>query len=165
MSGFRAPVVAVLAVAFTIGGATDALACSCSAGPGGPSLENWEGAVVAKLVDVEITDARNPDSGEGESPHGVDGETADFHYRIKRAYKGRHRLERGEILTIRSTTSGASCGLPRREQRRYGLLLYRRADRWEANLCTVVSPRELRKAARERADDRRRAEAGRACRA
>jgi hypothetical protein len=147
-------VAAIAAAGATLGGAADAVACSCVY-PGPESVRASDAAVVAKLIDVKVT---------GDPTPGYSGdEDADFRYRVKRVYKGRHRLERGEELAVRSNLSSAACGLPAQEDRNYGLLLYRRAQRWQANLCTVTTPRHLRKLARDRQGARSRAGAGAGC--
>jgi hypothetical protein len=113
-------------------GAEQALACSCAAQPVDDQLAQADAAVVGKLVDVDRRSAGG----------------VELEYRVKRVFKGAPGLKPGESLTLRSPTSGASCGLPRRKNRRYGLLLQRRRNRLTANLCSVVSPKKLRRAAR-----------------
>jgi hypothetical protein len=74
---------------------------------------------------------------------------ADFSYRIEAVYKGKRRLRRGRIVTVRSVRDEAACGLPGRVGRRYGLRLYRRKGRphWSSDLCSLMSPRDMRLAA------------------
>lgn len=75
---------------------------------------------------------------------------ADFSYRIEAVYKGKRRLRRGRIVTVRSVRDTAACGLPGRVGRRYGLRLYRRKGRprWSSGLCSLMSPRDMRLAGR-----------------
>jgi hypothetical protein len=156
-------VAAIVAAVATLGGAADALACSC-APAGRDAIRASDAAVVAKLIEV-VPDRDN--AGEGAASPSPAYREAEFRYRIKRVFKGRHRLERGDRLTISSTTSGAACGLPTQERRMYGLLLSRNrsAQRWQANLCTVTTPRQLRELARDREEARSSAGAGAGCKA
>jgi hypothetical protein len=154
-------VAAIGAAGATLGGAANAVACSCTY-PGPESIRASDAAVVAKLIEV-VPERDNAGEGAGSPSPAYD--EADFRYRIKRVFKGRHRLERGDRLTIASTTSGAACGLPTQERRRYGLLLSRNqsARRWQANLCTVTSPGRLRELARDRQEARSSAGGGDGC--
>jgi hypothetical protein len=111
--------------------AETALACSCAPVSAKEQFRQSDAAVVARLVDVVPRSEQS----------------SDFVYRVKRAFKGERRLERGDRLTIRSSNSGASCGLPR-EKRRYGLFLERINGEYTSSLCSVVSPRKMRRAAR-----------------
>lgn len=115
-----------------------ALACSCVGGRIDDRVAQADAAIVARLVDVDRV-----------TTGGVKLE-----YRVKRVFKGAPGLDRGESLTIRSPATGASCGLPRKKDRRYGLLLARRRQRLTANLCSVVSPKKLRRAADGKAKGR-----------
>ena len=130
-----------LAIALTVAcfaallGAQQASACSCAGIDEPLSFKRWDGAVNARLIDVQRT---APDSGR-----------AKYIYSLRRVFKGRHQydLHRGDRLRIRGYIGGASCGLPRNRERLYGLLLYEWHGRLQANLCTVTSPRKLRRAA------------------
>jgi hypothetical protein len=119
-------------------GAEQALACSCVGGRIDDRLAQADAAIVGKLVDVDRVTARR----------------VKLEYRVKRVFKGAPGLEPGESLRIRSPATGASCGLPRRRDRRYGLLLERRHKRLTANLCSVVPPKKLRRAADGKAKGR-----------
>jgi Tissue inhibitor of metalloproteinase len=122
----------VTAVAYVgLIGAESALACTCAAQRVDDQLANADAALVGKLVDVDRV-----------SPGSVK-----LKYRVKRVFKGAPGLDRGDKLTLRSPASGAACGLPRKKNKRYGLLLDRRRKRLTANLCSVVSPKKLRRAA------------------
>ena len=119
-------------------GAEQAMACSCAPQSTRDALASSDVAVVGKLMDVDpATDF-----------------VAKFHYRVRRVFKGPAGLSRGEILTVRSPRQSSACGLPRNKNRRYGLLLDRRNKRLTANLCRVVSPKRLRRAAEGKAKGR-----------
>jgi hypothetical protein len=111
-------------------GAEQALACSCVGGRIDDRLAQADAAIVGKLVDVDRVTARR----------------VKLEYRVRRVFKGAPGLDPGESMTLRSPASGASCGLPRKKDRRYGLLLDRRRKRLTANLCSVVPPKKLRRA-------------------
>jgi hypothetical protein len=132
--------VALIALGGALLGAESAQACSCAYIPPKQQLRAADGAVVARLV------ALRPDE-----PPEADGDlqpvgwAADYVYRIGRVLKRGPGLRRGRRLVIRSYTDG--CGLPDRKRVRYGLFLDRRRGRWEASLCSVVSPAQMRRAA------------------
>jgi hypothetical protein len=65
---------------------------------------------------------------------------ADYRYRVQRVYKPGRGLRRGRVVSVRSATDSAACGLPRRIDRRYGLLLLRADGRWTGGLCGVIKP-------------------------
>jgi hypothetical protein len=111
-------------------GAESALACTCAAQRVDEQLAAADAALVGKLVDVNRV-----------SSGGIRLE-----YRVRRVFKGAPGLDRGESLTLRSAGTAAACGLPRKKDKRYGLLLDRRKKRLTANLCSVVSPKKLRRA-------------------
>ena len=125
--------------------AASASACSC-APLTRASYEAADAAVIARLVEVVPVGSQASRAGE---PVGI-GEGR-FKYRVRRVFKGPDSLHRGKRFTIRSSMSGASCGLPQR-RKRYGLLLERdrRRHRWTASSCSVTSPSEMRRLA---ADD------------
>jgi hypothetical protein len=112
-------------------GAEQAMACSCIATSTRDALEQSDAALVGKLVEVDR----------------VSNDTLKLSYRVKRVFKGPPGLNRGDRLTLRSLDSEAACGLPHRRDKRYGLLLDRRNKRLTANLCSVVPPKKLRRAA------------------
>jgi hypothetical protein len=123
-----ASVIALLAMLFA---AKSAQACSCAEDGGKETLRGFDAAATARLTDVKNED---PQSGQ-----------ADLVYRVLRVYKNQN-LEEGEELVIRSGST-ASCGLPRNEGKRYGLRLGRRNGEWTAGLCTLLGPKQLRRAA------------------
>ena len=107
------------------------MACSCDTQPVNAQLAGADAAVVATLVTADR----------------VSDDEFKLRYRVRRVLKGAPGLDRGESLTLRSHALKASCGLPRRKDRTYGLLLDRRKKRLTASLCSVVSPKKLRRAA------------------
>ncbi len=94
-----------------------------------------DGAFVGRLVKVRPVPPRRE---------------ADFIYRVEAVYKGKRRLRRGRLVTVRSSRDGAACGLGGGVGSRYGLLLYRRKGepRWSSGLCSIMSPRNMRLGAR-----------------
>jgi hypothetical protein len=77
-------------------------------------------------------------------------QSGDFVYRVKRVFRGKGRWDPEDRLIIRSSLEGSACGLPHR-RKRYGLFLDHRLhgeNRWDASLASVVTPREMRRAAR-----------------
>jgi hypothetical protein len=139
--------IALLALLVLLGVARPAAACS-RALPEGTTVEELNrkdyrrayAAIVGRLIEVRLVGSPGAENG-----------PADFRYRVERVYKGGRRLRRGRVVTVRGERSGtAACGLPAETDRRYGLLLHRRRTRppWRAGLFDVMSPRELREAAR-----------------
>lgn len=126
-----------LAIAGVLAGlwisAGTAQACSCAA-PEKPTLHGTDAAATMRLI--EVRDDANPNN------------RVKLVYRILRVYKGsgRYNLEEGNKLRIMSTEESA-CGLPRQEGKRYGLPMYDSRDGLTSNLCAVLSPKELRRAA------------------
>ena len=116
-------------------GAEPALACTCAAQRVDDQLTQADAALVGRLVDVDRV-----------ASGGVRLE-----YRVKRVFKGAPGLDQGAWLTLRSSGTAAACGLPRKRDKRYGLFLDRRRTRLTANLCSVVSPKKLRRAAEGKA--------------
>jgi hypothetical protein len=131
----RLSIAAIAAVLLGLVFAGSASACSCVRSTPAESLARSDAAVVGRLLAVEPIGTAPPGAGEGR-----------FEYRILRVYRGA-TLRRGAILTLRSSLSGAACGLPQRIGRRYGLFLGRAGGRWQASLCSVVAPDRLRAAA------------------
>lgn len=139
--------VALLALVALLGVAQPAAACSFAL-PEGTTVKELnrknyrraDAAIVGRLIEVRPV-------GSPTAAYGL----ADFRYRVERVYKGKRRLRRGRVVTVRSERSEAACGLPAQTGRRYGLLLHRRRTRppWRAGLFDVMSPRELRQAARK----------------
>ena len=114
----------------------DAAACSCVPPDEGQSraeqlredIRASDAALVGRLLSVRtVGDFR-----------------AFFRYRILHVVKGPRRLQPGRILTVRSASNGALCGLPQTTGRRYGLVLDGRSDGWWGNLCQVYAPRLMR---------------------
>jgi len=138
--------IAVLPLVVLLGVAQPAAACSQAIAPGTneeealrKDLRRADAAIVGRLI--EVRPVGSPDAENG---------PADFRYRVERVYKGKRRLRRGRVVTVRSERSVSACGLPAQTRRRYGLLLHRRKGRprWRAGLFDVVSPPALREAAR-----------------
>lgn len=117
--------------------AAGALACSCVSRDPVAILGKADAAVVARLLAVEPT---------GAEFHGV--EEARFEYRVLRVYRGR-KFRPGGPLVLHSSLSGAACGLPQGIGRHYGLFLSWGGERWRSNLCSVISPPDMRAAARD----------------
>jgi hypothetical protein len=136
-SRYSFPVLAIVSVVSALA-AEQAAACSCAQQSPRELFKRSDAAIIGRLVDVVPRDQY---------------ESA-YRYLVKRVYKGKRRIERGQMLSVRSASDGAACGLPDQEGRRYGLFLFRHDDRWTSNLCVVIGPRRMRRAA-ERRDGRR----------
>lgn len=108
-----------------------AQACSCIERAPRQALREADAAVVARLVKVVPTN----------------GYSAQYHYLVRRAYKGGKAVQAGETVSVRSGLNGASCGFPTDRERWYGLFLYRSENRWTGGLCGIVAPRQLSAAA------------------
>lgn len=130
----RLSLAGALTLVAVLGFAGSAQACSCAPMSPGKALRESDAAVVVRLVEVV--------------PRGQ--LQADYRYEVQRVYRGAKAIEVGEMLAVRSAQSGAACGLPRRDDRRYGLFLTRLDGRWRSGLCSVVSPRRLWLASRGR---------------
>ena len=104
------------------------MACSCAPQAPAEALRESDAAVVARLVEV--------------MPHGK--LHADYRYEVRQVFRGQAAIERGQILTVRSGRSAASCALPRRLNHVYGLFLTRARGRWFGGICGVISPRRMR---------------------
>jgi hypothetical protein len=135
---------AAVGVLALLGAAEQAAACSCASPERPPSLRNEDAAVTARLLDVE------PDANGGPFADTI------FTYKVRRVFKGRNEygLHHGVRLEVRSTTGGAACGLPTRRGRVYAMILYEHRRDLGANLCTLVSRKYLRRAARNRESER-----------
>jgi hypothetical protein len=115
----------------------------------GEALRRADAAIVGELVDVV--------------PRGR--LQADYRYRVQGVYKQGRGIRRGSVISVRSATQSAACGLPGQTDRSYGLMLdapsaghpREGADggRWSGGLCGVVAPRTLRSAARHPAGEAR----------
>jgi hypothetical protein len=115
-------------------GAEQAVACSCAPIRAHAAIREADAAINAQLIEVRSTDESNPNAD------------LKFVYRVLRVFKGAPGRERGDTLAIR-VDGGSSCAPPDNKGRRYGLLLDRRKKRLTASLCSVVSPKKLRRAA------------------
>lgn len=133
-------VLAAVAVAVPLLGADSALACSCAPRDGIPSIRSADGVFIGRLVAVRLVDP--PAEGE---PVGS-GDPTDYIYRVGRIYNVGPGLRKGRRVRVRSVRSEATCGLPRRRGRLYGLYVDRRGGRWHGNLCDTVPPAALRAA-------------------
>lgn len=155
--GARSLLIAALtATAISMSFAGEALACSCAGPAPGEersfyrdSLEHSDGAIVGKLL-------RKRAVGDADYPR-----RAIYVYRVTTAYKAEGRLADRKVR-VRSAFDGAACGIEQRIGTRGGLFLYRRNGRWVSYLCSQVSPRDLRRAARDR-DGKRRGEGSSLC--
>lgn len=134
-------VAAVLVVALV--GAEGAQACSCAPSDV-PRLSDVDGAFVGRLLAVRVVDP----PAEGEPTSSAD--PVDYVYRVGDVFNGGPGLRRGHKVKVRSVRDSATCGLPNQRRRLYGLLLTRRSGRWTSNLCNVVSPADMRRAAASR---------------
>ena len=108
-----------------------AQACSCLDLAPRAALRQADAAVVGALVEVV-----------------VDGQRADYHYRVQRVYKGPNAVRPGREISVSSAAHGAACGLPPTVGRRYGLYLGRRSDGWHGSLCGLFDPAEMAAVAR-----------------
>ncbi len=108
-----------------------AQACSCIERTPREALREADAAIVGRLVGVVQANSYS----------------AEYHYLVRRIYKGGKGVRAGETVTVRSGVDGASCGFPVDEERWYGLFLYRSGNRWTGGLCGIVAPRQLSAAA------------------
>ncbi len=131
---------AILFVATLLAAPASASACSCARTSPEEALRGSDAAVIAKLRKVT---PRNEDQNG----------RADFTYRIRRVFKGRqqYELHAGRKLVIESYLSSATCGLPQRK-RLYGLLLYETRRGLSSNLCSLMTPKRLRRTAEARGE-------------
>jgi hypothetical protein len=132
---------AVLAVLAVLVPANFASACSCAPQPPAESLQEADGAIVGRLVEV--------------LPHGP--LNAVFRYEVRHVYKGPGSINVGAMLDVHGSRRAAACALPRRTGRSYGLFLSHRHGRWFGGICGVISPQRLRAAATNRLVAQRRA--------
>jgi hypothetical protein len=116
---------------------SSASACSC-APLTEKSVKKADAAAVMKLENVDETGGGTYDEGSGK---------AAFTYTVGKVFAGK-RLAKGDEVTIESNTSSAACGLPKREGKRYGLLLKRKRNGdWISSLCSTTTPKKLRELA------------------
>jgi hypothetical protein len=120
--------VALLGLVF----AGSAQACSCARATPSQSMAQADAAIVGRLISV--------------IPRG--DFSADYRYRVKRVYRGRGRIEPGQILSVRSSNRASACALPHRTGTVYGLFLMRDERHWTSGICGVISPRDLWTASR-----------------
>ena len=142
--------VVVLVLIGSLMGAESASACSCAEDPDEKeTLRGFAAAATARLIEIDNIGGPNASKSE-------------YVYRLLRVYKGsgRYRLREGEKLRIESYRDGATCGPPRDRGKRYGLGLYRSRGELSTNLCSVMSPKELRRAAQRSGNARSAAGAG-----
>ena len=119
-----------------------AQACTCASSGSAREdaravLENADAAFTGRLVSVKEIDDGIPAGQPAPPPDAI------FRYRVLRDFKGRLAT----YVKVRSSTSGGTCGLPTDKGRKYGLGIYGRPKRWSSGLCSLVSPRALRKVA------------------
>ena len=127
----------VLVTAIALLGAEGAAACSCAFIAPETKLKQSDGAVVARLVRVKPID-------DGDNVHSS-ADPTDFVYRTGRVYKGKQTgLRRGRRLVVRSVRSSATCGLSAEVGRLTGLFMDRQGGRWHSNLCSEVTPKQMR---------------------
>jgi len=131
--GGRVAIAAVTAVLLGLVLAGSAQACSCAPTAPAESLASSDAAIVGELLGVQ--------------PHGAS--QAGYRYRVLRVYRGGDRIESGAVLTVLSPRGSASCGLPERLGKHYGLFLLASGGRWASGLCGVISPHRLWSAARK----------------
>lgn len=124
---FAAAIVVLGALLFS----SSAQACSCIERSPREALREADAAIVGRLVKVVP----------------ANGYSAEYHYLVRRAYKGSKGVSAGETVSVRSGVNGAGCGFPVDEERWYGLFLYRSGNRWTGGLCGIVTPRQLSAAA------------------
>ncbi len=129
-------------------GAPQAEACSCVGVKMGEAFRNSDAAIIGKLRNVRRIDGAASMRG-GDGP--VGSGKRDFIYRVRRVYKGERRIEVGKRLAVRSSSSEASCGLPR-GRARIGLFLDRNRRHWTSNLCSTVTAESMRRAREGRAE-------------
>jgi hypothetical protein len=123
-----------------------AMACSCALVAPERQLARADGAVSARLLEVErLSDADEPVSTL---------DRTNFVYRTGRVVKGEARgLQRGRRLVVRSQFSGASCGLDGDVGALTGLFLYRESGHWTSGLCNQISRASMLRLSRRSSDD------------
>jgi hypothetical protein len=123
-------------------------ACSCAGPPKGgerdfylAALKQADAAIIGKVVDRRLI----PDGGAVSGPG-----RAVVVYRVRRAFKKKRRFPRGRKVAVHTSGDGASCGIEQPVGSVGGILLDRSNRRWRGSLCSQVSRRALRRAARDR---------------
>jgi hypothetical protein len=115
--------VAVLVLAGLAGSVGAAQACSCVPPDPWTYLQQSDGAFVGHLVDRR-------DTGNGRVA---------LTFSVERTLKGRI----GETVEVRTSGSGASCGIEASVGQRVGLFLVREGGAWIGSLCRQVAPEDL----------------------
>ena len=131
MRGGRIAIAALLASLCGAVGAGSAQACTCAPTTPRESFAAADAAIAGRLLTV--------------APRGP--VRAEYRYRVLRVYRGGGQIRRGAVLTVLSGRDSASCALPARTGRDYGLFLLGRRGRWASGICGVLAPRRLRRAA------------------
>ena len=126
----RVCVIAVVVVIGALVGVESASACSCAPVPVSKHMKRADGAFNGRLLSVDPADG---------TPQ------AAFRYRVGHV-KGPFR--RGRVVTVWSQNSDAACGLEQGIGDLYGLFVSRHQGRWVSGLCSTVSPKKMRRAAR-----------------
>src|SRR4051794_29744452 len=101
----RLSLTAALVMLGALAFAASAPACSCAPMKPSEALRQSDAAIVGRLVKVVPRGALR----------------AVYRYEVQRVYRGRHVIERGKMLSVRSARRAAACALPRRLGHRYGL--------------------------------------------
>jgi len=130
-------VAAIVLFGASLLGASSAQACSC-VGPDPEAgyasfLEEADGAIVAKLIDVR--------------PIG-NGRRASFHYRVLEVYKRPNRFNVGERRRVVSATDSVACGIGYPVGSTHGVFLYRQRGHFTSSLCSTISSKDMREAAK-----------------
>ena len=131
--------VACLVAALLLIPIESARACSCALGDPRDAFARSEGAFVGTFIESRPAEAPDPDGG-------WSTDESIYSFRLDEEYKG-ELGEPGDIVEVRSASSGASCGLEVQPGRAYGLFLEARNGEWSSSLCSQVSPRTMREAA------------------
>lgn len=127
-----------------------ASACSCAGPAQGEkrefyveALKRSDAAITGKVVRRRVI--------RDESAEGIVGPgEAILTYRVRRAFKKKRRFPRGRKVRVRTSGSGASCGIEQRVGTVGGIFLHRSRKGWGGGLCDQVSKRNLRRAAKDR---------------
>jgi hypothetical protein len=105
-------------------------ACTCVPADLGRMLTNAEGAFVGTVLGMQ------------RAPAGTD--SVDYRFAVERVAKG----DLGSEITVRTASSGASCGLEVGAGERTGLFVDRFGGSWVSGLCSRVDPDALLSVAR-----------------
>ncbi|MEJ7876269.1 MAG: hypothetical protein WKF62_06380 [Solirubrobacterales bacterium] len=123
--------------------ASSASACSCAEPTEPETLEGYDAAITARLVDVVP----------------VQGDRERLIYRVLRVYKGMRRFDEGDIFQ-QTNDKFSSCQIPSREGRRYGLRLRKFRHKLTTSACAKFGPKSLREAAQRSGNARSAVAAG-----